>query len=61
MLSHMRLAMRLGRPWPENFLREAELRQIAVPVLMIWGDENPYATRRSVDAPAHSYPRRASR
>jgi pimeloyl-ACP methyl ester carboxylesterase len=42
MLSHMRLAMRLGRPRPENFLAEAELRQIAVPVLMIWGDEDPY-------------------
>ncbi len=42
MLSHMRLAMRLGRPRPENFLSEAELRQLAVPVLMIWGDEDPY-------------------
>jgi pimeloyl-ACP methyl ester carboxylesterase len=34
--------MRLGRPRPENFLSEAELRQFAVPVLMIWGDEDPY-------------------
>ncbi len=42
MLSHMRLAMRLGRPRPENYLSEAELRQISVPVLMIWGDEDPY-------------------
>ena len=42
MLSHMRLAMRLGRPRPENFLSEAQLRQIMVPVLMIWGDEDPY-------------------
>ena len=42
MLSHMQLAMRLGRPRPENFLSEAELRQCAVPVLMIWGDEDPY-------------------
>jgi len=42
MLSHMGLAMRLGRPRPENFLAEAELGRIAVPVLMIWGDEDPY-------------------
>lgn len=42
MLSHMQLAMRLGRPRPDNFLSEAELRQLTVPVLMIWGDEDPY-------------------
>ena len=42
MLSHMRLAMRLGRPRPENFLSDAELRRLTVPVLMIWGNEDPY-------------------
>jgi pimeloyl-ACP methyl ester carboxylesterase len=42
MLSHMQLAFRLGRPRPENFLSEAELGGIAAPVLMIWGDEDPY-------------------
>jgi pimeloyl-ACP methyl ester carboxylesterase len=42
MLSHMWLAMRLGRPRPENFLSDAELRQIPAPVLMIWGEEDPY-------------------
>jgi pimeloyl-ACP methyl ester carboxylesterase len=42
MLSHMQLAMRLGRPRPENFLADAELRRIAAPVLMIWGDADPY-------------------
>jgi pimeloyl-ACP methyl ester carboxylesterase len=42
MLSHMWLAMRLGRPRPENFLSEAELRRVTAPVLMIWGDEDPY-------------------
>ena len=31
-----------GRPRPENFLSDAELRDIAAPVLMIWGDEDPY-------------------
>ena len=42
MLTHMYLAMRLGRPRPENFLSDSELRGLAVPVLMIWGDEDPY-------------------
>jgi pimeloyl-ACP methyl ester carboxylesterase len=42
MLTHIRLAMRLGRPRPENFLSEPELRHLMVPVLMIWGDEDPY-------------------
>ena len=42
MLSHMQLAMRFGRPRPENFLSEPELRQLTVPVLMIWGDEDPH-------------------
>jgi pimeloyl-ACP methyl ester carboxylesterase len=35
MLSHMRLAMQLGRPRPENFLPEAELWQLTVPVLSL--------------------------
>jgi 2-hydroxy-6-oxonona-2,4-dienedioate hydrolase len=42
MLSHMQLAMRMGRPRPENFLSDAELGRIACPVLMIWGAEDPY-------------------
>jgi 2-hydroxy-6-oxonona-2,4-dienedioate hydrolase len=42
MLSHMWLAMRLGRPRPENLLSDAELQHIAAPVLMVWGDEDPY-------------------
>jgi pimeloyl-ACP methyl ester carboxylesterase len=42
MLSHMYLAMRFGRPRQENFLTETELRAISAPVLMIWGDEDPY-------------------
>ena len=42
MLSHMWLAMRLGRPRPENFLSDAELQHIAAPVLMVWGDDDPY-------------------
>jgi pimeloyl-ACP methyl ester carboxylesterase len=42
MLTHMQLAMRMGRPRPENFLSDGELRRIGCPVLMIWGDEDPY-------------------
>jgi pimeloyl-ACP methyl ester carboxylesterase len=42
MLTHMQLALRVGRPRPENFLSDTELRRLAVPVLMIWGDEDPY-------------------
>ncbi len=42
MLTHMQLALRFGRPRPENFLSYTELRQLAMPVLMIWGDEDPY-------------------
>jgi pimeloyl-ACP methyl ester carboxylesterase len=42
MLTHMQLALRLGRPRPENFISDTELRELAVPVLMIWGDEDPY-------------------
>jgi pimeloyl-ACP methyl ester carboxylesterase len=42
MLTHMQLAMRFGRPRPENVISDSELRQLMVPVLMIWGDEDPY-------------------
>jgi pimeloyl-ACP methyl ester carboxylesterase len=42
MLTHMGLAMRFGRPRPENLLSDAELQQLRVSVLMIWGDEDPY-------------------
>jgi len=42
MLTHMQLAMRVGRPRSENLISDSELQQLAVPVLMIWGDEDPY-------------------
>jgi pimeloyl-ACP methyl ester carboxylesterase len=41
MLTHMQLALRLGRPRPESFMSDTELRELAVPVLMIWGDQDP--------------------
>jgi pimeloyl-ACP methyl ester carboxylesterase len=42
MLTHIQLAMWFGRPRRENFLSDSELRQLTVPVLMIWGDKDPY-------------------
>jgi pimeloyl-ACP methyl ester carboxylesterase len=42
MLTHMQLAMRRGRPRPENLLSQMQLRQLIARVLMIWGDEDPY-------------------
>ena len=42
MLSHMWLAMHVGRPRPVNFLSDGDLRQITAPVLMVWGEEDPY-------------------
>jgi pimeloyl-ACP methyl ester carboxylesterase len=40
--NYVEFALRVGRPRPENFLSDTELRQLAMPVLMIWGDEDPY-------------------
>lgn len=42
MRSHMLLALRVGRPRPENFFREEELRRLEAPVLFIWGDRDAY-------------------
>jgi pimeloyl-ACP methyl ester carboxylesterase len=42
MTSHLWRAFRFGRARPENFLTDAELRAIAAPVLMIWGEDDPY-------------------
>jgi pimeloyl-ACP methyl ester carboxylesterase len=42
MTSHLWLAWHMGRPRPENVLTDDELREIAAPVLMIWGEEDPY-------------------
>ena len=42
MWTHMKLAMRAGRPLPENALSDEELRSITAPIDMIWGDEDVY-------------------
>ncbi len=42
MSSHLNLAMRSGRPRPENVLTDDELRGIEVPVRLIFGDDDVY-------------------
>jgi pimeloyl-ACP methyl ester carboxylesterase len=42
MSSHLNLAMRSGRPRPENLLTDDELRSIEVPVRLILGDDDVY-------------------
>jgi pimeloyl-ACP methyl ester carboxylesterase len=42
MWSHLNLAMRSGRPRPENVLSDDELHSIATPVQLIWGDGDVY-------------------
>ena len=42
MSSHLKLAMRSGRPRPENLLTDDELRSIEVPVTLIMGDDDVY-------------------
>src|SRR5918997_6366761 len=53
MSSHLNLAMRSGKPRPENLLTDAELRSIEVPVRMIMGDDDVYGppavVERAVD------------
>jgi pimeloyl-ACP methyl ester carboxylesterase len=42
MTSHLNLAMRSGRPRPENTFTDDELRSIAVPVELIFGSDDVY-------------------
>jgi pimeloyl-ACP methyl ester carboxylesterase len=42
MRSHMLLAVRSGRPVPENFLTPDELGRLKTPVLFIWGQDDVY-------------------
>jgi pimeloyl-ACP methyl ester carboxylesterase len=42
MWSHLNLAMRSGRARAENVLGHDELRSIATPVQLIWGDRDVY-------------------
>jgi pimeloyl-ACP methyl ester carboxylesterase len=42
MSSHLNLAMRSGKPLPENFLSDDELRALNVPVEFVIGDNDVY-------------------
>jgi pimeloyl-ACP methyl ester carboxylesterase len=42
MRSHLNLAMRSGRPRPENLFTDDELRSIQVPVRLVLGDDDVY-------------------
>ena len=42
MSAHLNLAMRSGRPRPENLVTDDELRSIEVPVRLILGDDDVY-------------------
>ena len=42
MTTHLNLAMRSGKPRPENLLSDDELRSIAPPVLFVMGDADVY-------------------
>ena len=42
MSSHLNLAMRSGKPRPENLLSDDELRSIETPVLFVMGDADVY-------------------
>lgn len=42
MFSHLNLAMRSGKPLPENFLSDDELRALDVPVEFVIGDADVY-------------------
>jgi len=44
MSSHLNLALRSGRPRPENLLTDDELRSIEVPVRLLFGDRDVYGT-----------------
>jgi pimeloyl-ACP methyl ester carboxylesterase len=64
MSSHLNLAMRFGRPRPENVLGDAELAGMQVSVDFIWGEDDRYgapeigkrATRVMPDARLHVMP-----
>jgi pimeloyl-ACP methyl ester carboxylesterase len=49
MWTHLNLALRAGRQRPENILADDELRQIAAPILLIWGADDIYGAPQIAD------------
>ncbi len=56
MRSHLALAMRAGRARPENVFSDDELRSIAAPVQLIWGEDDLYGGPSIGRAAAHQLP-----
>jgi pimeloyl-ACP methyl ester carboxylesterase len=56
MSSHLNLAMRSGRPRPENFIGDDELRGLAIPVRFLMGDADPYGPPAVVERAAALMP-----
>ena len=56
MTSHLNLAMRSGKPRPENLFSDDELRGLDVPVRMILGDEDVYGPPDIVERAAALMP-----
>jgi pimeloyl-ACP methyl ester carboxylesterase len=56
MYSHLNLALRSGRPRPENLLSDDELRAIEVPVLFVMGDADVYGPPAVVERAAALMP-----
>jgi pimeloyl-ACP methyl ester carboxylesterase len=56
MASHLNLAMRSGRPRPENLITDEELRRIEVPVRMIMGDDDVYGPPDVVERAVEEVP-----
>jgi pimeloyl-ACP methyl ester carboxylesterase len=56
MSTHLDLAMRSGRPRPENLLTDDELRSIALPVELIMGDQDVYGGPEIVERAAALMP-----
>jgi 2-hydroxymuconate-semialdehyde hydrolase len=56
MASHLNLAMRSGKPRPENFLSDDELRSLGVPVTFVMGDADVYGPPSVVERAAELMP-----
>jgi len=56
MASHLNLAMRSGKPRPENLLSDDELRSLGVPVTFVMGDADVYGPPSVVERAAELMP-----
>jgi len=61
LISHVQSATRLGRPCPENFLSDDELRRIEAPTLFVWGDKDAFGSPEICRRALELMPERGSR